>query len=285
MHVHINGALVEVEEASIAADDRGFRFGDGVFETIAVYGGIPYLWEYHMERLSGGLEALKIRCTIATLLPHVMSLLTANIVYDGIVRIQISRGVGSQGYLPIPPQSPTLVMHTLARPVPLSQPVTLWLSAHEKISPKALPTRYKLAQGVSSTLARLEAAEHDCYDALQLGPGGIIAETSSANIFWRKDGTLYTPTLDSGALGGVTRRRSMELSPYPVREGAYTLYDLAGAEAAILTNASSGVIPIAALKEHVSFPQSRELAEAMGALREADIRRDTAHLRESLARS
>jgi branched-subunit amino acid aminotransferase/4-amino-4-deoxychorismate lyase len=281
--IYLNNEVVNLQEARISVDERGFRFGDGVFETIPVHGGVPYLWEYHQERLEAGLSVLHIKGNTHNLLSQAQHLLKENKVIDGLVRIYISRGIGSQGYLPSDAHSPTTVIQTLPRPVPLASGALLWHSSYEKVSPRALPTHCKLAQGVNPTLARLEAQANGCHDALQLDAAGHMAEASSANIFWFKDGKLYTPSLACGALNGVTRRRIIELSPYPVFEGSYMLESLMEAQAVILTNASLGVVPIESLRPQGMHWTSTPLANEFIALRNQDIEKYTRRSGELLA--
>jgi len=266
----INDVLTDEDAAFIPVDDRGFRFGDGVFETIPVHRGRPYLWQYHGERLEAGLKALSIACALQGLGAQVTQLLQENQVAQGLVRIAISRGVGSQGYLPAS-QSPPTVIQTMQRPALPAQEASLWLSSLEKISPRALPTACKLAQGVNATLARMEASIQHCHEALQLNSEGFIAEASAANIFWLAGGKLYTPSLHSGALAGVTRRRMMELSPYPVEEGNYTLEHLKAAESVMLTNASLGIVPVQSLQPLGLKWENTGLAETFSTLRRQDI--------------
>jgi aminodeoxychorismate lyase len=279
----INNRLMPSDEVRVSIEDRGFRFGDGLFETIAVYGGVPYLWPYHMQRLTTGLDALHIAYDTTSLLAPALSLLHANTVENGMLRIAISRGVGSRGYLPMQGIAPTVVMETLERPERPKEPITLWLSQYEKTSPRALPTHCKLAQGLNSTLARMEATEHGCYEALQLNANGHVAEASSANLFWLNGGVLYTPALSTGALAGVTRRRILELSHYKAHEGEYPLEVLQGASAVIATNTSYGVAAVASLHPQEMRWESGALAAALMRLRDADIASDTRALRESLA--
>ena len=187
----VNGRLVDAAEAVISIEDRGFRYGDGVFETIAVHGGVPYQFEWHMARLASGLQAVKISFPTESLRDHCRQLLKKNALADGILRIQVTRGAGSRGYLPETADA-TFAMETMALPPLPPKPVSLWQSTYRKISEHALPVRYKLCQGLNSTLARMEAAEHHCFDALLLNERGHPCETSSANLFWFKNATLYT---------------------------------------------------------------------------------------------
>jgi branched-subunit amino acid aminotransferase/4-amino-4-deoxychorismate lyase len=114
--------------------------------------------------------------------------------------------------------------------------VTLFKSSYSRLSARAMPVRYKLCQGLNSTLARLEAAEHKCFDALLLNDKGQLCETSSANIFWFRNGILYTPSLKCGILKGATRAAVMRLSPYPVKEVEAGIKTLKRAEAVFITN-------------------------------------------------
>ena len=280
--LYINGNLTD--HAVVSVDERGFRFGDGIFETIPVFGSAPYLWDYHMERLEAGLAALHIQSPLDNLIKQSVHLIKTNTIIDGAVRIYISRGIGSQGYLPSSATfAPTIIIQTMERaPAPL-EAIGLWLSTYEKISPRALPTHCKTAQGLNSTLARMEAVRNNCYDALQLDPFERIAETSSSNIFWLAKEVLHTPSLECGSLAGVTRKRIMELSPYPVNEGAYSLEDLRTAEEVVITNASAGIIAVKSLQPAGFIWKGDALAKQLINLRNQDIGEHTLRLRELLA--
>lgn len=272
-YIIINGKTYSTDKAHISAQDRGFRFGDGVFETIAVYSGIPYQWELHMQRLKDGLQALDIPFDTDELRQPALQLVSKNGLSDASLRIAISRGVGSQGYLPVGCACPTVVIEANDRITPPIDPACLWLSDIEKPSPKALPVRYKLAQGVNSTLARLQAAQHGCLDSLQCNARGEICESSSANLFWRIGDTLYTPALECGVLAGTTRDALLRLSPYRIEQGAYPLEHLRKADAVVATNSHWLAMPITALyPREWEFPESVALAQALRDALLKDIR-------------
>lgn len=232
--------------------DRGFRYGDGVFETVAVHGGAPFRLGWHLKRLARGLDAVRIAFSVHGLEKECAALIAANKTKDGLLRIQVTRGAGGRGTLPDKKTKPTCVIETLPLPEIPKKPVTLWLSSYRRIAPSALPVRYKLCQGLNATLARLEADDHGCFEALMLNARGEICETSSANIFWLKGGTLYTPSLSCGALEGSMRALVMKLSPYKVKQVRAGLKTLAAADAVFLTNAAWGAVAVAGLK-----PQNR----------------------------
>ncbi len=128
--ISLNATLLKAPDALISVDERGFRFGDGAFETIPVFNGKAYLLEYHLERLVAGLQALNIPCDIPALPAAIYEVINANSALQGLVRPYVSRGIGSTGYLPtLPAPVPTILIQMLPLPTPLSEPVTLWLSS------------------------------------------------------------------------------------------------------------------------------------------------------------
>lgn len=243
--IYLNGQYVPAEKALLPVADRGFRFGDGVFETIAVYNGRPYQLELHLARLKSGLSAVKIK-TDSALHKQIVELIKKNHITEGFVRIAISRGVGSHGYLPADDNTPTVVIEAFTRHPLKMDSATLHLSSLRKIPSACLPMHHKLAQGLSSTLARMEAKEHGCIESLLLTTEGHVAEASSANIFWVKGRIIYTPHLSTGALAGTTRAAIIRLLDYKVEEVTQDLKTLENADEAFLTNTNWGVLPVTA---------------------------------------
>jgi len=266
----VNGRIVTAAEALISVQDRGFRYGDGAFETIAVQGGVPCHFEWHMARLATGLSAIKIAFDVENLRSHCRQLLKQNKGDDGILRIQVTRGIGSRGYWPNEGIAPAFVIETADMPIIPQTPGALIISEYAKISPRALPVRYKLCQGTNSTLAWLEAAENNCFDALLLNEQGQICETSSGNIFWFADEVLYTPALSCGVLDGATRAAVLRLSPYPVREVEAEIEAITQAEAVFITNSVWKALAIGRLRPVEKFWDSAAIAAEFRELLEKD---------------
>jgi branched-chain amino acid aminotransferase len=247
-YCNVNGQCVAENDARIPVQDRGFRFGDGVFETIALHQGVPYQYDWHMERLAHGLRALKIPFDTALLQPHCRELVQRNGMRDGILRIQVTRGIGSQGYLPDPSHrlaGASFVIETQPAAPVSPIPVLLWQSSLRKISTSALPVQTKLCQGVNSTLARMEAVENKCFEALLLNERQQLCETSSGNLFWVTGGTVYTPSLSCGLLNGSTRASLMRLAQ--VTEAETTMEALMSAESVFITNVAWLALPVCGL--------------------------------------
>ena len=96
----------------VSVFDRGFLYGDGLFETIRVCGGRPFRWEQHLERLRCGAEFLRLELPFdpATLKRHALELVRQNASIEGLLRLSVSRGIGRRGYSPRGAESPTVVM-------------------------------------------------------------------------------------------------------------------------------------------------------------------------------
>lgn len=265
----LNGTILPSDEIHISPEDRGFRFGDGIFETIRITRSKPYLWEDHLARLQEGLQALKISYATNDLHSLATALIAKNNVAEGILRIAISRGVGSRGYVPINP-APTCYITAAPVAMESASPRRLILSQYRRISPSCLPTHLKLANGLNSILSVLDAREAGADDALLLDEEGNVAESSNANIFWQKNGEIYTPSLESGCLAGVMRKRFLELAPN-IQEVLAPFETLLEADAVVLTNSAAYAIPVASIGD-ATF-QSDALYLKWLRLVEADISR------------
>lgn len=272
-HIILNDQLLTREEATISCADRGFRFGDGVFDTIALYDGILYQFALHMARLTDGLDALKIDLKDYDFYKHIKILINKLHVTDGFIRIQVSRGVGSAGYRPLPNTQPTIVIEFLPRHPAPRPPANLWLSSYCKPPASSYPVSIKTAQGLNSILALLEADGNGCDEALMLNASHQLCEAASGNLFWVKDKMLYTPALSTGCLAGTTREAVIRLSIYPVRECTATLDALQKADCVFLTNCNWLILPVATLKpQGWSWPTDHIALTQFTALLRADIK-------------
>ena len=270
----INGQFVADGQASVALADRGFRLGDGAFETIRLEARVPYQWARHTARLREGLAAIHIAMPEVNWLGAAHRLVKENAASDGFIRVSVSRGVGSRGYLPLDSIAPTWAMEYIeASPAP-SLPYRLWLSEVAKIPSQCLPANYKLANGLNSTLAALDALKNGCDDALQLTLDGNICETASANVFWVKGNDVFTPSLATNCLRGTTRDAVLRLLP-SVHEVEEPLSALEYADAVFITNARLGVQPVATLAPmswsfNAKHPLIADLQQRLATDRDAD---------------
>ena len=251
MIVFINGNFIEEEEATISVFDRGFLYGDGVFETLRIYNGKPFLFDRHIGRLSHGLGSLFIgdKYSFSEYLEHTRELIERNNVTEGVLRIQATRGPGKRGYSTTGNYDPTVLISLHVAPnVDLNNvlPVKLAtstqiLSDHDPFS--TLKTTNKLA----NIVALREAEKIGMDDALLTNHKGNITEASGSNVFWTKDNTLFTPPVSSGCLSGITRGMILELAialKLPTVQQDITPTELGNAESVFLTNSVREIQPV-----------------------------------------
>jgi branched-chain amino acid aminotransferase len=240
--VFLNGKFVPAAEARVSVFDRAFTYGDGIFETLRVYGGKPFAWELHLARWNRAAEFLRLKCPVPEneLLIAALRLIDEGGLKDCALRIQLSRGVGPRGFLSAGANAPVVVMSVHPAPKP-KQSLRLITSSF------GLPplSHLKTCNRLVHVLARDEAAEKGADDAIFLNAQGMVAETTAANIFWLEGNTLCTPALSTGCLPGVTRQLLLELwgrSPKAELEGP--LERLLASDGAFLSNSMIGVADV-----------------------------------------
>lgn len=243
--VYLNEEWLAGDTARISARDRGFRFGDGVFETIPFYASRPYQLHFHLARLEQGLAALRISPPPLDWPKLASELITRNNIADGFIRIAISRGEGSKGYRPIAGITPTVFAELIARDASAPKPASLWLSSLRKIASTALPAQKLAAHGAALTLSLLEAQDNGCDEALLLSASGHLSEAASGNLFWICNNQLYTPALSQDCLNGATRHALLRL--IGAQEVIAPPEVLQSAEAVFITNCNWGILPVTQL--------------------------------------
>ena len=204
MIVYLNGRFVPEEQACVSIHDRGFLYGDGLFETIRVYDGGPFLWAEHMARLYHGCDALNITppLTGAEMLRVLTELLHRNRTSDAIARLTLTRGSGPRGYSPRGADYPTLAMALFQ---PTKRPATYKVIASNIRLPAHDPlASFKHANKIRQVVARAEADASGANEALLLNDRNEVVEGTSTNIFWIDRDIVCTPPLD-GILPGTTR--------------------------------------------------------------------------------
>lgn len=231
--IYFKDKFIDTNQAIVPVDDRSFRFGDGVFDTILVASGKMYDPESHFERLAQGLKYFKIELDISNLPEICEEIIKKNSLESGYVRIIVSRGNGSNsvGYLPKDSKA-YFVVQTVEAPFPEFKSIKLWISEHRA----SLHLPSKVNSSMLYTMAMLEAEENSCDNALLLNSDGIICETASGNIFWVKNEVIYTPSTDLPFVPGTIRKKILELSPYKIKQGNYTIDDLNQADEVFMTN-------------------------------------------------
>ena len=254
MIVYLDGQFLPEAETLIPVSDRAFLLGDGLFETVLVQGGRPFLWEQHWSRLLRCAEFLhlKIPPDESRLRDGIRELIARNQMPSAILRITVSRGGGGRGYSLRGADQPRIVM-TLRPPAlapgATAPPWRLITSSLRVAAGEALAV-YKTLNKLPSILARAEAEAAGADEGLLLNTDGDVAEAAAANIFWLTGDRVCTPALASGALDGVTRRAVLDLCrelQIPAGEARSTPEQLHACDGVFLTLTTLGIVEAVAL--------------------------------------
>jgi branched-chain amino acid aminotransferase len=255
MLYHVDGDLVDAEDATVSVRDRGFQYGDAAFETLRAYGGQTFAWVAHHRRLEATCEALGIDHDLDArdLRGRVHETLAANDLTDAYVRLSITRGVQDGRLAPRDHVDPTVVV--VVDPLPRggvdgervwNAPAVVRTTTVEPTPDATIPSAAKTHNYLPGILGRIDAGDAD--EALFVDDDGRLTEGASSNLFFVADGTLHTPSADLDVLPGVTRWAVTELADdlgIPIETGHYDLGDLYAADEAFLTNTTWEVRPIA----------------------------------------
>jgi len=253
MKIYLNGKLVPEKDAKVSVFDHGLLYGDGVFEGIRSYNGRVFMLGEHIARLFRSAKAidLKIPMTQAGLAKAVVRTCLANRTLNGYIRLVVTRGVGSLGLNPYSCVKPQIII--------IAGNIQLYPKKHyddglsivtvgtlrnhtESLNPQIKSLNY-----LNNVLAKIEAINSGCMEAVMLNPQGFVAEATGDNIFVVRGNSLLTPPSWCGTLEGITRNTVMDLAieaGLAVREEVLTRYDLYTADEVFLTGTAAEVIPV-----------------------------------------
>lgn len=260
MKVLRNGQVMSSHEAVISVFDHGFLYGMGLFETFRTYGGQPWLLERHAARLAAGCRLLGIdyEPDLDRMRDGVGRLLEANGLTDAYIRWSVSAGEGAVGLPAGDYVQPEEIVYAkeLQPDHPHTRPSkTLRLLNLRRNSTENGKVRLKSFHYMNNILARRELAASGAgpgAEGLFLDEKGHVCEGIVSNVFWLKDGILYTPSTESGALPGITRDYVLHLAALfgvPAREGLFPVHEAAEADEMFLTNSIQEIVPVAALED------------------------------------
>lgn len=252
MIVYLNGRFVPEEQACVSIHDRGFLYGDGIFETIRIYDGTPFLWREHLDRFHAGCRCLRIAPPLgdSEMLECVAELLRVNSLSNAMTRIALTRGVGPRGYSPRGANHPTLCVALFP---PTSRPASYKVVTASMCLPADDPlAQFKHGNKLRQVLARAEADEAGADEALMLNDRGEVVEGTSTNVFWIEEDTLCTPPLN-GILPGTTRgylvRRAESLG-ICTREASITLPELLHRSGVFVSSTGIEVMEVSHINQH-----------------------------------
>lgn len=251
--------------ASVALDDRGLAYGDGLFETIAVRSGAARLLDYHFDRLRAGCRVLAI--PLAPDEDRLRGEITraAQGLERGLVKVIVTRGPGPRGYLPPAHPRPTRIVGSQpvapAAPEPGSRGIIV-RRCQTPISENRATAGLKTLGRLDHVLARAEWRDDSAHEGLMAASDGRVICGTMSNLFVAFGDTLITPALSSCGVAGVMRRLVIEVAAahnIGCREGDIRWPDLPEASEMFMTNSQFGIWPVRRIER-------RDIASAPGPL-------------------
>jgi branched-chain amino acid aminotransferase len=252
--VYINGKFYDKVDAKISVYDHGLLYGDGVFEGIRIYNGKIFRLKQHIDRFYDSAHSIHLEIPMSKEQMTEAMLATVKAAGkrgDGYIRALVTRGAGSLGLDPRKTTDPQVII--IVDDISL-YPREVYESGLEIVSvctirnhPNALSPRVKSLNYLNNILAKMEAIQAGCIEALMVNHKGEIAECTGDNIFLVKNGVLKTPSVDAGILEGVTRNAIIELARdagITVLEPPLTRHDVYTADECFLTGTAAEVIAV-----------------------------------------
>lgn len=283
MWVQLNDRLVPDEEAVVSVLDRGFLYGDGVFETMRAYRRRVFRLDEHLNRLAASATALSIRLprTALQIGDDIQRVLDQNDLDDAVVRITVSRGRGRRGPSIAGADTPTYVLTVDILPAELptryAHGIRLGVASLRRVSDAALPAGAKHANYLNSILALEEVVRAGADEALLLNADLHVAECSTANVFCIRQACVWTPRPSAGILSGVTRALVLDLARQagvPVEESLFDIDALLEADEAFVTNSVLGLCPVRSV-DAKEYAVPGPVTQRLGELYEARVHADT----------
>ena len=251
--LYLNGKIISEEDARIDPEDRGLLLGDGLFETLRCHAGQPLALAPHWQRLKAGAHFMQLPLPLSLneTAVIVIDLLKTNQL-SGLAgtRITITRGIGHRGLAIPAPSQPTVLITVF--PIKTNPTPQRMCISDIPINEKSPLTRFKTLHYADKVMARQHAQQRSFDDALLLNTQGHVASFSSANFFLVKNNELFTPSVEEGALPGITRQQIITLAAslkIKTHETVITVDDLSRADEVFLTNSLIGVRSVASIAD------------------------------------
>jgi len=247
-----NDEIINEEEVKIGFEDRGYQFGDGIYEVIKIYHGNVFTATEHIDRLYASADKIQLVIPYTKDVMHKMlhELIETNEVENGHIYVQVTRGTSPRQHnFPKPAVESVLTAYTKETTRPLDQ-LENGVKACFVEDIRWLRCDIKSLNLLGNVLAKQEAISKDCYEAIQ-HRGEIITEGSSSNVYGIKDGVLYTHPVSNLILNGITRKVILDCCEeigLKVVEEAFTKKQALAMDEVIMSSTNAEVMPIISLE-------------------------------------
>jgi branched-chain amino acid aminotransferase len=258
---YVNGRITSLDEAVVPVFDHGFMYGEGVYEVLRSYNGVPFLYDRHITRLRNSARYLHLDVPFddGQLKQWVdATAVTAGLTGDTYIRILLTRGIGDLTYDVRATPTPSLVIVVK----PQEPPPARYRESGIRISlvpilrnhPGSVNPIIKSNNLLNNALAMQEAHRRGGEEALMCNYRGEISECSQSNVFLVRDGVAWTPRTQAGLLEGITRAFLFEVGRdigVEVKDTTLMPADLDTAEELFITSTTREVTPVVAVDDRV----------------------------------
>ena len=250
--IFLNGKIVEGTDSHLSTVDRGFLYGDGLFETIRTYNKKPFRLEDHVVRLSNSARFLEIpfNYTVQQISEILEELLIRNDLNNAYVRMTLSRGAGVNGFFPAEKCAPTFIVCTkplVSYPLSLYETGMLLITSSIHRSTTCPISNHKTLNFLTNYIIKKEAMERAAHDAIILNTNDYVTECTVSNIFIVEGRTVLTPSINACILPGITRKVVLELckaKDISISEEFFNLKKVLGADEVFVTNSIIEIMPV-----------------------------------------
>jgi len=251
--IYLNGEFVPPEQARISVFDRGFVFGDGIYEVIPVYNRRPFRLSHHFDRLAGNLKKVRIANPLdeAGWQGVFERLMAASDADDQAIYLQVTRGIAPRDHVFPKHAQSTAMAFSFELKSPSEQDRSRGVSCIKAADDRWLHCDIKSISLLANVLHKQSAADADSVETI-LFRDGMLTEGSASNIFIARDGLLMTPPKSELILPGITRDLVLELAQdagVPFAEVAIAEADVDTADEVMLTSSTKEILPVTRIND------------------------------------
>jgi len=248
--VFVNGEYLPYEKSKVHIEDRGYQFADGVYEVFAVIDNKLADYDAHMNRLSRSLNELNMKLPYSrkSIFFHISNIVKQNLISNGLIYLQISRGVAPRDFKF--PENVKSSLVIIGKNIPLEQYINSFEKGIRVSTTKDLRWKrvdIKSLNLLAPVLAKQSAYEKNCQESWLIDEDNFITEGSSSNAWIYIDETLITRPVSNSILNGITRStliRGLKKRKIKYKEAKFNLNDVKKSSEAFITSATQHVMPV-----------------------------------------
>lgn len=259
MIISINGVIQnDPNDAKIPVMDRGFLFGDSIYETLITFNKKLFRLDKHLARLKNSSERLNLDITVGIddIVQYMQKTVDAANQNNLKVRLVVTRGVGALSLDPTGDYQNNIVVIAMPRPDNpdwwYEKGVNVIIADVQRTSPKSMDPNIKSGNYLNNVMAYRQAREQGAFEAIMLNQNGFVTEATTSNAWIVKDGKILTPPIGEGLLEGITRSTLLEIAKsrnYDIGEKSLTPSDIYSADEMFLTSTSRFIVPVVQVGE------------------------------------